>query len=375
MIYFDNSATTYPKPKSVYKTASEAMIRYGGNPGRSGHKLSAKSGEMVFATREKLSRLFNADEQNCVFTLNCTEALNIAIKGIAKLGGHFVITDLEHNSVARPVHSLAKKGVCEYTVAKTFDDDALTYESIRASLQKNTIAVIMTACSNVTGNVLPFEHIATLCNQRNIPLILDVAQAGGTIPIDLKSGINIICGAGHKGLYGLMGSGFMITDGRYELNTFIEGGTGSLSSELDTPDFLPDRFEAGTPNAVGIASLGAGIDFVQTVGLERIYNHEVRLKERFIANLEKYKDIKMYYSENNGTIVSFNIENIDSQSLASRLSDNGFALRGGIHCSYLAHKKLGTLQTGTVRFSPSYFNNETQVDALCRNIIKIKNNL
>lgn len=375
MIYFDNSATSYPKPHSVYKTAQEAMIKYGGNPGRSGHKLSNASGEMVFEARERLSRFFNAKEQNCIFTLNCTEALNIAIKGIAKMGGHFVISDLEHNSVARPVHSLSDKGVCSYTVAKTFESDELTFESFRASLQKNTVAVIMTACSNVTGQVLPFEHIARLCNERNICFILDIAQAGGTIPIKLGNGINIICGAGHKGLYGLMGVGFLITDGKYKLNPFVEGGTGSLSNELTTPDFLPDRFEAGTANACGIASLSAGIDYVERIGIDKIYSHEVKLKNRFISNLCDYKEISMYYGENSGTVVSFNINNSDSNQVAQILSDYNFALRGGLHCSYLAHSKLGTLDTGTIRFSPSIFNTTTQVDNLCKIIVKIKNNL
>lgn len=375
MIYFDNSATTYPKPKSVYKAAANAIFRYGGNPGRSGHKLSADSGEAIFSSREKLAHLFNADEENCIFTLNCTEALNIAIKGIAKLGGHFVISDLEHNSVARPVHSLMNKQICEYTVAETFYEDDLTYESFRASIQKNTVAVVMTACSNVTGQLLPFEHIAKVCEKRGICFILDVAQAAGNVSIKIGNGINIICGAGHKGLYGLMGTGFMVTDGKYALNPFSEGGTGSLSSDLNTPDFLPDRFEAGTPNVPGIVSLGAGIDFVEKVGIEKIYNHEVKLKKRFISNLEKYKDIKMYYSENSGTLVSFNIDGTDSQSFSAILNKNNFALRGGLHCSYLAHKKLGTLNTGTVRFSPSYFNNTDQVDYICKTIIKIKNNL
>lgn len=375
MIYFDNGATTYPKPKSVYKAANSAIMRYGGNPGRSGHRLSEDSGKAIFASREKLAQFFGANEENTIFTLNCTEALNIAIKGIAKLGGHFVISDLEHNSVARPVHSLMKKGVCEYTVAKTFEEDDLTYESFRASLQKNTIAVVMTACSNVTGKVLPFEHIASLCQDRGICFILDVAQAAGTIPIKLGGGINIICGAGHKGLYGLMGTGFMITDSLYPLNPFSEGGTGSLSSELNTPDFLPDRFEAGTPNVSGIVSLGAGVDFVQTVGIDKIYKHEQKLKNRFISNLQKYNDIKMYYSQNSGAVVSFNIKNADSQTVASMLNERNFALRGGLHCSYLAHNKLGTLKVGAVRFSPSYFNNADEVDNLCKTIIKIKNNL
>ena len=375
MVYFDNAATSNPKPQSVYKAAITAMTKYGGNPGRSGHKLSMLAGELVYSTREKLSKLFSAEEQNCIFTLNCTEALNIAIKGIAQSGGHIVISDLEHNSVSRPVHSLHKCGVIEYTVAKTFEEDELTYESFKASLQSNTVAVVMTACSNVTGQVLPFERIAKMCMQRNICFILDVAQAAGVIPIKLGNGINIICGAGHKGLYGLMGTGFLITDNKYKLRPFIEGGTGSLSNELDTPEFLPDRFEAGTSNVSGIASLGAGIDFINRVGMERIRKHETILKNRFINNLQNDKDIDIICSKNSTALVSFNIKNADSGQIAGKLSDYGFALRGGLHCSYLAHNKLGTLQQGTVRFAPSYFNTALQVDDLCKVIRKIKNNL
>ena len=374
MIYFDNSATNYPKPKSVLNMANNTAIICGGNPGRSGHKLSQKSGEVIYDTREQLSKLFGAQEQNCIFTLNCTEALNIAIKGIAKLGGHFVISDLEHNSVARPVHSLKLKGICNYTVAKTYEDDNLTIKSFKEAIKHNTVAVIMTSASNVTGQVLPYREIAKICEQKNICFILDSAQGAGTQDIKIGNGINFICGAGHKGLYGLMGTGFLITDGKYNLNTYTEGGTGSHSSDLVTPEFVPDRFEAGTPNVCGIASLGAGIKFITSIGIDKILKKEQLLKERFIRNLSKDNNIKIYTS-NSGTVVSFIIKSADSQLVAQHLSDRGFALRGGLHCSFLAHNKLGTLKTGTVRFSPSYFNTIAQVDELCKTIKKIKNYL
>jgi len=265
MIYFDNAATTFPKPVQVINSMKRAVTEYGGNPGRAGHALSLKTAEAVFEARGKCADFFEAEIEHTIFTLNCTHALNMAIKGIVPVlakqsvsgglpsadGVHFVISDLEHNAVARPVHSLSKTGSITYSIAKSFDDDSQTIKSFESQINAKTKAVVCTAASNVTGKIMPYSKIAELCQKRGICFILDAAQCGGVIPIKIGNGINFICCSGHKGLYGPMGTGLLITDGKYRLKTFIEGGTGSNSSTLEQPNDLPDRFESGTINTPG----------------------------------------------------------------------------------------------------------------------------
>lgn len=366
MIYFDNSATTYPKPDGVIRTMQVALTKYGGNPGRSGHKISEASGMEVFKVREKLSQMYNVPVENCAFTMNCTYALNLAVKGVmGQNGGHIITSDLEHNSVIRPIHSLYKRGICTYSIANVYEDDEQTLESFRKKITPKTRAIAVTLASNVTGQILPYRKLAKLCAENNICFIADGAQACGVIGIDMKKdGINILCTAGHKGLYGPMGTGVLMTDGKYPLSTLIEGGTGSVSSEIESPEFYPDRLEAGTPNTPGIIGLGAGVDFVSRIGTENIFNHENKLKNRFIAGIEGIDGIKLYTAKNSVPIVSFNLFDIDSANLATVLSDIGFALRGGLHCSFLAHTKLGTIESGTVRFSPSISSTVRETDRL-----------
>ncbi|MCM1330805.1 MAG: aminotransferase class V-fold PLP-dependent enzyme [Ruminococcus sp.] len=374
MINFDNSATTFPKPDAVKKALLTAVERYGGNPGRSGHKISIDTAGAVYKARTSAADFFAAEPDNTVFAQNCTHALNMAIKGVAEKGCHIIISSLEHNAVARPVHALYKQGVCTYSIAEITPDDGRTLENFERLITPQTKIIACTLGSNVTGQILPFEEIGRLCRKNNICFIADGAQACGVIPVKLSDGINILCTAGHKALYGPAGTGLLITDGKYKISPIMEGGTGSLSMELDQPDFLPDALEAGTVNTCGAIALGAGIDFVKKLGTEKIYSHETELCRKFIYALKPVKNVTVYRDErvkNYLPVASFNIEGISANETAAILSDVGFALRGGLHCSGLAHASIGTVPDGTVRFSPSVFNTAGEVDALIYAVKKI----
>ncbi len=375
MIYFDNAATTYPKPRSVILAAETALYDYGANPGRSGHRLSVRTSEMVFSAREKCADYFGAKAENTVFTLNCTHALNFAIKGVARATGkcHVITTDLEHNSVIRPIHSLYLEKKITYSVADTGSSDNELVSNIESLIRKDTRIIVMTAGCNVNGRITPFKRVAELCMKNNICFILDCAQAAGVIPISLSDGINIICAPGHKGLYGPMGTGLLVTDGKYPLSSLVEGGTGSNSLDILQPAFLPDMLEGGTINTPGVIALGKGVDFVNKQGRDNIHRYETMLCNTFIDNLSGKKGIRIYREDNLSylPVVAFNKEGTESSDLAQRLSDSGFYLRSGFHCNFLAHKKQGTAESGCVRFAPSVFNTRMDVSKLCSVISRI----
>lgn len=376
MINFDNAATSYPKPANVRKAVNQAILKYGGNSGRGGHILSINTSKALFTTREKIANFFDGDIENVVLTLNCTHSLNLAIKGIMRNGGHIITSNMEHNSVIRPIYSLSKQNkTISYSVAEVYPDDELTIKSFKKLITSDTKAIVCTIASNVTGQILPYKEIGKLCAEHNICFIADGAQACGVLPIKMTDGINILCTPGHKGLYGITGTGILISDGKYHIPSLIEGGTGSNSLELQQPDFLPDSLEAGTVNIIGSISVGAGMDYINSIGIERIMKHENILCERFINGLKKIDNAVIYRLPNckYAPIVSFNIEGVKPEELSEYLSRNGFCLRVGFHCAALTHKNLGTTD-GTIRFAPSIFNNSSEVDSLIASIKKFKNN-
>ena len=362
----------------------------GANPGRSGHEFSMKTAESVYKSREICAGFFGAEPENTIFTLNCTHALNFAIKGVARQGCHFVTSDMEHNAVIRPIYAAAKavEGTC--TMFEAAPNVEQTVRNAEHAIRPNTAALVCTAASNVFGLRTPIKELAELCRRRGICFILDAAQGAGTFPITLEDGVNIICAAGHKGLYGPMGTGLLISDGKFPLNTIIEGGTGSASESVLQPDFTPDRFESGTINTAGVVALGEGVNFVKRLTPEVIANHELTLCERFCAGASRINGITVYNMitpQNRGSyapVVSFNFNKLNSEAGAGLLSENGFYMRGGLHCAPLAHKKLGTLGAapqspfetlwpdnslansgnGTIRFSPSVFTSAREVDML-----------
>ena len=376
MIYFDNAATTFPKPLKVKNAALNAITKFGGNPGRSGHDMSLKVAQEVYKSRSLVADFFEAKPENVVFTLNCTHALNYAIKGIMQNGGHIIISSLEHNSVSRPVYALSKKNK-SYSIAKVEIDDEKTIRNFEKLITPRTKAIVCTIASNVTGQILPYKKIAALCKKHNLCYIADGAQACGVIPLKMSDGFNFLCTAGHKSLYGTTGTGILISDGKYKLSSIIEGGTGATSSELEQTNILPEMLESGTLNTVGIISLGAGIQFINELTVPRILKHEVSLCNYFINGIKDIKVIKIYRSDsaNYVPIVSFSIDDMTSTEVSSILNTAGFALRSGLHCAIVAHKSIGTAEYGTVRFAPSIFNTEQEVSLLIRNIKKISTNL
>lgn len=374
MVYLDNAATTYPKPITVINQMTRAMINYGANPGRSSHKMSIETAEAVYNARQKCADFFHADVENTCFMLNCTQALNTAIKGIVTKNSHIITTDLEHNAVIRPIHACSKENGITYSIAKTSFNDDETLHNIAKLINRNTKAIVCTVASNVTGQITPYRKIGELCRKKNICFVVDAAQGSGVLPIYLDDNINIICAAGHKGLYGPMGTGLMITDGMFPLKTLIEGGTGSESKNIEQPTFLPDRFESGTINTSGAIALGAGIDFVKEKTIAGIYNHEQNLCRLFFNNAKSNPNIILYedsFNEKAVPLVSFNVKSLQAEETAARLSSEGFYLRGGFHCAFLAHKKIGTLEIGTVRFAPSVFTTKNEVLQFIKTLNKI----
>ncbi|MDE5764349.1 MAG: aminotransferase class V-fold PLP-dependent enzyme [Ruminococcus sp.] len=364
MIYFDNAATTYPKPESVKKAVMSAVANYGSS-GRGGHPIASRTSAAVYSARERIADFFGAEPENVVFTYNCTHALNLAIQGIMCKGGHLIISSLEHNSAARPAVRMAESGKIRLSAAQVYNDVNRTVESFRKHIKKDTKAIVCTIASNVTGQILPYREIAELCRKHGIVLIADGAQACGIIDVKLTDGINILCTAGHKGLYGITGTGLLISDGKYDIPPIIQGGTGSSSQSLSQPVLLPESLESGTVGTAGIMSMKAGVEFIEKLGIKRIFSHEERLCRILINNLERDRRIKIYRNKNSEyvPIVSFNIGNIPSERVAAELAENGFCLRAGLHCAALAHAQLGT-DTGTIRFAPSVFSKEDDVISL-----------
>ncbi len=378
MIYFDNSATSYPKPDCVINSVQNIITKYGSNSGRGAYEMALETTEQIFLSRKKVAQFFNMSKiENVIFTYNCTTALNMAIKGIAKQGCHFIISDFEHNAVVRPLVTLKEKGICDYSVAKVEDDIYLTLRNFEKCINKNTVAIICTGASNVFGIIPPYKSLAALAHKHDLLFILDYSQIAGVIPLDLSNkNIDIICCSGHKGLLGLSGVGLLLINNDIMINTIIEGGTGSNSEDLYQPIVYPDRLESGTPNIVGIISLSKSIDYLNKVKVNNIYKHEMELLKYLQYHLIKENNIKFYTDLLDkkrcyAPILSFNIKNMHSEEIASLLSADGIAVRAGLHCAPLAHKSMKTLKIGTVRISPSIFTEKNHVDLLINSLRKI----
>ena len=366
MINFDNAATTFPKPRSVRQAMEMAMLKYGGNAGRGGHQLTERTSEQIFAARKEAAAFFGGKPENTIFCLNCTHALNLAIQGIVQPNDHVIISNLEHNAVLRPVAAMVRERGVQCSIAPVSVDDKETVAAFRARIRPNTRAIICTLASNVTGQILPYRELAALCNEHGICMIADGAQACGTLPVQMSDGINILCTAGHKGLYGATGTGLLITDTKFPIKPLLYGGTGSLSAKLEMPDFLPDRLECGTLNIAGILSLRAGIAFVKKTGTAAIFQHETACCNKLLSMLQTMPQVTVYRQPGAAyaPIVSFNIQNLSSEETAELLDQKGFCLRAGLHCAPLAHRAIGTIDGGTVRFASSIFNTLPEVVAL-----------
>ena len=368
MIYLDNAATSWPKPEGVYLAVEKAM-REGGNPGRSGHKMSLQAGRMIDETRHLLARFFNAPAgDRIIFTLNATEAINLALKGLLKPGDHVISGAMEHNAVARPLESLQEKGV-EVTKVVTSARTGIDPAAVEAAIKSNTKLVVVCHASNVTGTINPIGKIGKLCRERGILFLVDGAQSAGYLPIDVQDMcIDLLAFPGHKGLLGPQGVGGLYISPDISPVPLKEGGTGSDSHSLLQPLKSPDRYESGSQNTPGIAGLGEGLKFILKEGLETIGAKESILVNRLLEGLQTIPGVILYgppSGEKRAPVISLNIAGTDSLEVALIL-DQAFdiAVRAGLHCAPEAHRVLGTLEKGTVRLSLSYFNTEEEID-LC----------
>lgn len=376
MIYLDNSATSFPKPSSVAYAMLKAQNTCT-NPSRGGYRLSQNGANIVFMTRQKLSAMFSASEENIVFTKNCTESLNTAIKGSVKKGDHVIISSLEHNSVLRPLVMLKEKGIIQFDVANVVaSDDEKTVNNFINLIRPNTTLIVCTHISNVFGTVLPVKRICQEAKKRKIRFILDAAQSAGILDVSFSNiPADIICLPGHKGLLGPMGTGVMILNKEVKCAQLIEGGTGSMSLVKTQPNIVPDKYESGTLNLPGIAGLGAGIDFINANGgTKAVYSHEINLINMLLCDIKGIKNLKVYdnmYSSVRAPLVSISIKGKHSESVSDELNKMNIAVRGGYHCSYLAHSFCGTTKNGTVRISPGMFSSKEDLKKLSFCINKI----
>ncbi|MHB8171692.1 MAG: aminotransferase class V-fold PLP-dependent enzyme [Thermincolia bacterium] len=380
MIYLDNAATTWPKPPGVWPAMEHCFHNLGANPGRSGHQMALDAGRLIYETRDLLGKLFHINNPlQIVFTLNATEAINLALKGFLKPGDHVITSSMEHNAVTRPLHVLSTRGV-EVTKVKAVGDGQIKVEDVVAQIRDNTKVLVFTHASNVTGTLMPIEEIGQLAKSRGLIFMVDAAQTAGVYDIDVeKMKIDLLAFPGHKSLYGPQGTGGLYIREGIILNPLKEGGTGSSSEHSVQPDVLPDRYESGTPNTIGIAGLGAAVKFLLQQGLDKIRAHEEGLTKRFLQGVESIPGVIVYGPRDvakQAPVVSVNFGDHDSSEVGFIL-DRVFniACRTGLHCAPDAHDTLGTLGQGTVRFSFSYFTKEDDIDAALDGLQRISQEL
>ena len=365
MIYFDAGATTLQKPEAVRRAMYQAVHTLS-SPGRGSYPATRRAEATDLRCRMAAAELFHVDDPaHVVFTSCATHGLNIAIRTLVKPGSRVVISGYEHNAVTRPLHAIPN---VEIAVADgPLFDPAAMLAQFRQALAQPADAVICTHVSNVFGYVLPVSDIAALCREKGVPFVLDASQSAGMLPVDMKAlGASFIAMPGHKGLYGPQGTGLLLCG--CEPAPLLRGGTGSQSLLQEMPAELPDRLEAGTHNMPGIAGLLEGLRFVQRQGVARIADYEGELGRYAAQRLADIPGVEVFSGPEQTGVVSFRVSGWDCEELGEALASRGIALRAGLHCAPLAHRTAGTLETGTVRFSPSVFNRRQEVDRLTREV-------
>ena len=367
LIYLDNAATTLHKPPQVVEAVKNAILT-AGNAARGAHGASMQASRTVFETRQKLARLLGCPQaEHVVFTANSTMALNIAIQGILSPENHAISTDLEHNSVLRPLYALQDQGM-GLDFVRADRQGNIRYEDFAPLFRPNTKAVVCTHASNLTGNMLDIARIAEIAHAHGALLIVDASQTAGTVPIDMTAlGVDVLCFTGHKGLMGPQGTGGLCIRPGVDIRPLLRGGSGIHSFDRHQPEAYPTRLEAGTLNSHGIAGLDAAADYLLEVGVEAIHPKEQSLMRRFYKGVRHIDGVTVYGDfspSQRAAIVALNIRDYDSAEISDVLSaDYGIATRPGAHCAPRMHEALGTVQQGAVRFSFSVFNTEEEIDA------------
>lgn len=371
LIYFDQAATTYPKPPTVWQALQTALSACGGNPGRSAHRLSLSAAEGVYEVREAICRFFEASSPECViFTKNATEALNLAIFSVLAEGGHALCSDMEHNAVFRPLSFLQDSGKITFDI---FETHPFSEERLRSLLKKDTKAVFVTHASNVCGRVLPIARIGAFCRENGLIFVVDASQSAGHIPISLvKDGIDILCAPAHKGLFGILGAGFVLLETGKVFPPFLHGGSGVNSLSPQMPQALPERYEAGSLPVPAILALGASLQELERGSTEERMAHIHALEAYLKEELSRRADIRLIAPEENGSgIISFLHDRLSPSALAARLDEENVAVRAGYHCAPLAHRTLGTMAEGTVRIGLSFVNTQKEAEDFCARLRKV----
>lgn len=379
MIYFDNAATSWPKPPGIAAAMARYLEEVGASPGRSGHRLAIAAARALFSAREAVAQLFHFDDPlRVVFATNATEALNLSLTGLLRPGDHVVTSSVEHNSMMRPLRALQQGGV-EVTVVPCSREGVLDPNRLEFAISPRTRLIALTHASNVTGTLLPVAEAGQLAREHGALLLVDAAQSAGACPIDVTAdGIDLLAFTGHKSLYGPTGTGGLVLGERVDpsqLQPLIRGGTGSHSEHEEQPEFLPDRYESGTPNAVGLAGLDAGVRWVLERGVERIRAHEVALTRQLIEGLSAIPGVTLYGTrdaERQTATLSFTIAGKDPAEVSVRLDENfGILCRAGLHCAPAAHRTLGTFPQGTIRFSLGAFNTPEEVATAVAAVVEV----
>jgi len=366
-IYLDNAATTWPKPEEVYRAIDLAMREHGANPGRGSYRMSVDAQRLVDETRQQVCRLFNAPApERVIFTLNCTDALCLVLKGLIKSGDRVVSGPFEHNSVARPLYTLGCRGA-RVSVVKPTKTFGIDLDHFRELCRDRVDYVVISHVSNVTGCVAPIKEIAGITHERGGLLILDAAQSAGDLKIDMQElGVDVLAAPGHKGLYGPMGTGVLVLSAPLPVEAFREGGTGFQSERPEQPTDYPWRLEAGTINLGGIAGLAAGIRFVGSAGVSVNAKHEALLAQALVDQLRQVDGVSVFCDPIPCTgVLSFRLLAADVTLTGTILDESfGIAVRTGLHCAPAAHRAIGTFPEGTVRVSFGRFNTSADVDTL-----------
>ncbi|MGD2147365.1 MAG: aminotransferase class V-fold PLP-dependent enzyme [Anaerolineae bacterium] len=370
MIYLDNAATTWPKPPEVTAAMVRFMEQVGASPGRSAHRRAIESGRIVYEAREAVAELFNAPNPlRIVFGANVTEALNLALRGYLRPGEHIITSGMEHNSVMRPLRQLERQGVA-VTVVPCSAEGFLDPADVAVAIRPDTVMVALNHASNVVGSLLPVAEVGRIAREQDILLLVDAAQTGGAYPVDMQADrIDLLGFTGHKSLFGPMGTGGLIIGERADvgrLRPLTCGGTGSNSEWEEQPGFLPDKCESGTPNAVGLAGLNAGVRWVLARGVDQIRQHELAITRRMIDRLCSIPGVVVYGGLDatlQTATISFSIAGLAPSDVGLRLDEEyGIMCRVGLHCSPAAHKPIGTFPEGTVRFGLGAFNTLGEID-------------
>jgi cysteine desulfurase / selenocysteine lyase len=369
ILCFDNAATSWPKPEATIRAVDSCLRETGGSPGRSGHNMSIDAGRIIFNAREALAGLLGIDDPlRIVLTKNATEAINIAVFGLLKPGDHVITSSMEHNSVMRPLRTVEARGV-ELTVIPCSAAGELDPEVVVPAIKKNTKAIFLTHASNVTGTIVSVADIGRIARDNGLVFCVDAAQTAGAFPIDIGSmDIDLLAFTGHKSLFGPQGTGglYIRNDLEHIISPLMIGGTGSRSEYEEQPDFMPDKFESGTPNTSGYAGLTAGIDFILSQGLRTISAHEKRLTKLFLQGIGTVDGVSIYGLKDASrriAVVSFNIRGMDPAKAALELDERfGIMSRPGLHCAPSAHRTIGTFPAGAIRFSFGWFNTEEEIN-------------